>query len=95
MAYKLPIVVRGAGHDMYGRFTALDAVCVDLRGLTSVNVSEDNKTVRIGGGITHLQLAEELAGHGLQVPIGACANVGYTGWCLAGGMAMPKTGPIQ
>lgn len=85
LSQELPLVVRGGGHDMYGRFTALDAVCIDLRHLSSVNVSTDKKTVKVGGGITSIQLVEELAKHDLQVPIGSCGTVGFTGWCLVGG----------
>ena len=85
VAENLSPVVRGGAHDMYGRFTALDAVCIDLRYLSTVKVSGDRKTARIGGGITGLTLLEELAKHELQVPVGGCGFVGHTGWCMATG----------
>lgn len=81
-----PMVVRGGGHDMYGRFTAPGVVSVDLRKLNSVTVSGDKSTVRVGGGVTASRVLEELEKHGLQVPVGSCGSVGFTAWCLGGGL---------
>lgn len=85
VAEKLAPVVRAGAHDMFGRWTALDAVCIDLRYLSTIKVSDDKKTAKIGGGVTGLNLLEELAKHDLQVPVGGCGFVGYTGWCMATG----------
>ncbi|KAF4964816.1 hypothetical protein FZEAL_10835 [Fusarium zealandicum] len=82
---KLEPVVRGGGHDMFGRFSALDAVSIDLRDLTNVVVSPDKKTARVGGGATNYQVLEALNGHGLTAPVGSCGTVGFAGWCLCGG----------
>lgn len=79
------VVVRGAGHDLHGRFTASNAVSIDLRDLNSVSPSFDRKTVHIGGGSTARHILEELQPHNLQIPTGGCAQVGINGWSLIGG----------
>ncbi|KAL7912249.1 hypothetical protein GGI35DRAFT_310456 [Trichoderma velutinum] len=80
------MVVRGGGHDMFGRFSAHNAVVIDLRKLNAVVVSEDKSTVRVGGGVTASRVLDELEKHGLQVPVGSCGSVGFTSWCLVGGL---------
>lgn len=85
VAEKLAPVIRAGAHDMFGRWAALDAVCIDLRYLSTITVSDDKKTAKIGGGVTGLNLLEELAKHELQVPVGGCGFVGHTGWCMATG----------
>lgn len=85
VAANAQMVVRGGGHDVFGRSTVANAVTVDLRKLNSVTPSEDCKTARVGGGATSVQVLEALALHGLQVPVGTCGTVGYAGWCMVGG----------
>lgn len=80
------MVVRGGGHDTFGRFSAHNAVVIDLRKLNAVVVSEDKSTVRVGGGVTASRVLDELEKHGLQVPVGSCGSVGFTSWCLVGGL---------
>ncbi|KAH6976378.1 hypothetical protein BKA56DRAFT_589542 [Ilyonectria sp. MPI-CAGE-AT-0026] len=85
VAANAQMVVRGGGHDVFGRSTVANAVTVDLRKLNAVTPSEDCKTARVGGGATSVQVLEALAPHGLQVPVGTCGTVGYAGWCMVGG----------
>ncbi|KAJ4245444.1 hypothetical protein NW757_010101 [Fusarium falciforme] len=85
LSLKLEPVVRGGGHDMFGRFSALDAVCIDLRDLNTVTISPDKKTARVEGGATNYQVLEVLSKHGLTAPAGSCGTVGFVGWCLGGG----------
>ncbi|KAM5343337.1 hypothetical protein ACJ41O_014303 [Fusarium nematophilum] len=85
LSLKLEPVVRGGGHDMFGRFSALGAVSIDLRDLNSVTVSPDKKTARVGGGTTNHRVLEALSEHGLTAPAGSCGTVGFVGWCLGGG----------
>lgn len=89
IASKLPIVVRGAGHDVFGRFTTSNAVSIDLRNVNTVHLSADedngNITACIGGGATAAQVLEALAKHGFQVPVGACDEVVFASWALMGG----------
>lgn len=85
LSLKLDPVVRGGGHDMFGRFSALDAVSIDLRDLNTVTVSPDKKTARVGGGAKNYRVLEVLSKHELTAPTGSCGTVGFVGWCLAGG----------
>ena len=80
-----PVVVRGGGHDMFGRFTAAGAVSIDLRDINAVQVSSDKSFVSVGGGATGEHVLEVLQSHNLQVPIGSCGSVGFVGWSLVGG----------
>ncbi|KAH7161847.1 hypothetical protein EDB81DRAFT_683928 [Dactylonectria macrodidyma] len=83
--HKAQIVVRGGGHDIFGRSTVADGVTIDLRRLNSVTVSDSHDAAHVGGGATANQVLEALASQGLQVPVGSCGTVGYAGWCLVGG----------
>lgn len=85
LATSSSVVVRGGGHDCFGRFAVKGAVSIDLRKLNFVTVSEDKKTARVGGGVKATDLLGHLAKAGLQVPVGACGDVGFTSWCLIGG----------
>ncbi|TWU72885.1 hypothetical protein ED733_004143 [Metarhizium rileyi] len=86
LAVKLPVVVRGGGHDSYGRWTVAGAVLFDLRNLNKVTVDAQSQTARVYGGATILEVLEVLKEHDLQAAAGACGTVGYTGWALVGGM---------
>ncbi|KAK7429767.1 hypothetical protein QQZ08_003612 [Neonectria magnoliae] len=85
LSLNLEPVVRGRGHDVFGRFSAPGAVSIDLRDLTTVTVSSDKKTAKVGGGATNHGVLEALGEHGLTAPTGSCGMVGFTGWCLGGG----------
>lgn len=92
---RLPLVVRGGGHDMYGRYAAEGAVSIDLRDLNHVTIDpshatvDKNKqktTVWIQGGTTMLQALEVLEKNGLTVAVGTCGTVGFVGWSLIAGL---------
>lgn len=87
-----PLVIRGGGHDMFGRYAADGAVSIDLRDLNHVTVEERAATDRgqgtawVQGGTTMLQLQEVLEKHGQTAAMGNCGHVGFVGWCLIGGL---------
>lgn len=92
---RLPLVVRGGGHDMYGRYAAEGAVSIDLRDLNHVTIDpsharvDKNKqktTVWIQGGTTMLQALDVLEKNGLTVAVGTCGTVGFVGWSLIAGL---------
>lgn len=90
LACCLPFITRGRGHDVFGRFTRLNTVSIDLRNLNLVQVSPalqdgGSWTARVGGGATMEQVLQELAKYQLQTPIGACGDVGFVSWALIGG----------
>ncbi|KAK2595100.1 hypothetical protein QQS21_007185 [Conoideocrella luteorostrata] len=86
IASNLRIVVRGGGHDSFGRWTVAGAVLLDLRSLNKVVVNAKSQTACVFGGATILQVLESLQDKGFQAAAGACGTVGYAGWALVGGM---------
>lgn len=79
-------IVRGGGHDCHGRYTTAGAVSIDLRRMSFTTVAPGRKTATIGGGTTVLQLLTALEEQGLEAASPLCGDVGYTGWCLLGGL---------
>lgn len=85
VSLKQDVVVRGGGHDSWGRWTAAGATLLDLRNHNSVTVDAASQTARVAGGATHLQVLQALKAQGFQAACGACGTVGYAGWALIGG----------
>ncbi|KAL0934603.1 6-hydroxy-d-nicotine oxidase [Colletotrichum truncatum] len=82
----IPFGIRSGGHDMVAaQAQGKDGVIVDLRGLDSVVIAEDQRSVRVGGGTPSINLSKFLHTHRLLTPHGWCATVGITGWALGGG----------
>ncbi|KAH7130907.1 hypothetical protein EDB81DRAFT_845542 [Dactylonectria macrodidyma] len=67
---RIPLVIRGGGHDMWGRSLVEDGVVVDLRALNHVGVASDQTFARIGGGITGGALIKQLETLDLATPTG-------------------------
>lgn len=80
-----PFVVRTGGHDLEGRSTKPDMLQIDMREMNYVHVAPDKKTARVGGGILHAKLLEELAPHQLITATGTVGTVGYVSWATLGG----------
>jgi FAD/FMN-containing dehydrogenase len=84
-ANSIPFTVRSGGHDSWGRSAVSDALILDLRELDEMVLSEDKKSVKIGGGVISEILTKFLAPHGLVAVQGGCSSVGYTNWAATGG----------
>ncbi|TRX89925.1 hypothetical protein FHL15_009197 [Xylaria flabelliformis] len=78
-------VVRSGGHDCAGRSQVAGALSIDMRDIKYVNISADEKTATVGGGILFRDLAKALDARGLITPMGSVASVGYVGWATLGG----------
>ncbi|PVH83496.1 FAD-binding domain-containing protein [Cadophora sp. DSE1049] len=85
VANDLPLAVRSGGHDLFGRSIVPDAVILDIRELNSIKLSDDEKTVVIGGGIQTGDLVNFLDAKGLVTPASLAGIVGWAGWAFAGG----------
>lgn len=86
-ATVMPLSVRSGGHSFPGFGTNDDGVVVDLSRLASVEViDEERHLVRVGGGTTWGQVADELAPHGLAISSGDTRSVGVGGLTLSGGI---------
>ena len=82
---NIPITVRAGGHDLFGRSIVESALCIDMRAIDFVEIAQDKKSARIGGGIRFEKLAEDLSKEGLVCPFGTVPSVGYVGWASLGG----------
>ncbi|CAK7205385.1 hypothetical protein SEUCBS139899_008155 [Sporothrix eucalyptigena] len=85
VAERIPLTVRGGGHDLFGRCFATGAIAIDMRDIRSVHITADKKTATIGGGILATDLAGELGRHKLATAVGSAPTVGWVGWATHGG----------
>jgi hypothetical protein len=80
--------VRGGGHMWIpGASNSDGGVTVDLRGLNSVELSDDHSSVSVGGGATWDLIYNKLDPLGLAVAGGRVAGVGVSGLTLGGGIS--------
>ncbi len=85
IANKQEMTVRGRGHDSHGRYAKQGLVCIDMRKLDSLTLSDDKKTATIGAGNSSQKVLDDLAPHGLMAATGGCPDVGFCGWSMTGG----------
>ncbi|KAF5236413.1 hypothetical protein FAUST_6563 [Fusarium austroamericanum] len=81
----IPLGVRGGGHDVFGRGCIADSVTIDMRELDTQELSQDKKTVKVGGGITSKNLVGFLGSHNLCTSNGFAGEAGWTSWASWGG----------
>ena len=81
----LPLSIRSGGHDLWGRSVVHDAIILDIRELNQITLSEDKKSVTIGGGTQAGALVDLLDKHGLVTPSTLAGDVGHIGWAFMGG----------
>ncbi len=80
---RLPLSVRGGGHDWAGRALRDGGLVVDLTLMRSVEVS--GNVVVIEGGATNLDLVDAAEREGLTAVAGNVGAVGYAGLATGGG----------
>jgi FAD/FMN-containing dehydrogenase len=81
---KLPLSVLSGGHDSFRRSSAGKLV-LDMKEMDSFALSEDKKSIVVGGGVIFDNLVQFLDPYGLGVTIGGCPSVGVVGWATIGG----------
>jgi hypothetical protein len=83
---KLPVSIRGGGHNAGGLGVCDDGLVIDLSLIKYVRVDPEAGTVRVGGGCTWADVDHATHAFGLAVPCGIISTTGVGGLTLGGGM---------
>lgn len=83
---KLRIAVRSGGHNPTGASLRDGGICLDLSGLTDIQVDTTRQVASVQTGARAMQLVATLAQHDLTFPTAHCATVGMGGFLLGGGL---------
>src|SRR3954447_9427204 len=81
----MTVSVYGGGHGVTGAAVAEGSLCVDLRGMKTVDVDPESRTVRAAGGLTWGELDAATQAHGLAVTGGRVPSTGIAGLALGSG----------
>lgn len=82
---KLPIAIRGGGHNGPGLASVDDGLVIDLSTMKGVRVDPANRTVRVGPGCTTGDVDHATHAFGQAVPFGIISTTGVAGLTLSGG----------
>lgn len=82
---KLPIAIRGGGHNGPGLASVDDGLVIDLSTMIGVRVDPKNRTVRVGPGCTTGDVDHATHAFGQAVPFGVVSTTGVGGLTLSGG----------
>ena len=82
---RLPLSVRGGGHDWAGRALRPGGLVIDLTGMRQVAVDTETRTATVGGGATAREVIAAAAPYGLVAATGTCGSVGMAELTLVGG----------
>ncbi len=83
---KLPVAVRGGGHNGPGLGVVDGGLVIDLSRMNDVQVDPVKRTARVGGGAIWSQVDAATHAHGLATPSGIIASTGVGGLTLGGGL---------
>lgn len=82
---RVPVSVRGGGHNVSGNAIAEAGIVIDLSLMNSVQVDPAEKRVRVEGGAKLGDIDHETQQFGLAVPVGVVSRTGVGGLTLHGG----------
>ena len=82
---KLPVAIRGGGHNGPGLGSVDDGLVIDLSMMKGVRVDPARRTVRAGPGCVTGDLDHAAHPFGLAVPFGIISTTGIAGLTLSGG----------
>jgi len=83
---KLPLTVRGGGHNVAGHAVSDGGIMLDLSQMRAVSVDADQQTARVQGGATWGDVDKATQAHGLVTPGGLISDTGVAGLTLSGGI---------
>ena len=81
----LPLSIYGGGHGVTGSAVVDAGICVDLRGLTAIDVDPEARTVRAEAGLRWGALDAATQEHGLALTGGRASDTGLAGLALGSG----------
>jgi len=82
---KLPIAIRGGGHNGPGFGSIDDGLVIDLSSMKGIRVDPAARRVRVGPGCTSGDVDHATYPFGLAVPFGIVSSTGVAGLTLGGG----------
>src|SRR5499433_183352 len=84
--HKLPLSIRGGGHNAAGLGICDDGLVIDLSPIKYVRVDPKKRTVLVGGGALWGDVDHATHAFGLAVPAGIISTTGVAGLTLGGGI---------
>lgn len=84
-AHRLPLAVRGGGHNVSGSASCDGGMMLDMSRLKSVRVDPEGRTARAEPGLTWGEFDRETQAFGLATTGGICSQAGIAGVTLGGG----------
>lgn len=83
--HRLPVTVRGGGHNVAGRAIRDGALLLDLAALRTVAVNREARIATVQGGALWSDVDAATAAHGLATTGGLVSTTGVGGFTLGGG----------
>ncbi|MFZ0612632.1 MAG: FAD-binding oxidoreductase [Desulfobacterales bacterium] len=84
--HRLPVFVRGGGHNVAGVCLADNGFTIDLSPMRGIRVDPEKRTARVQGGAQLGDLDHETQAFGLAAPVGVVSATGVAGLTLHGGI---------
>lgn len=82
---KMPLAVRGGGHNIAGSALCDDGLVIDLSAMRSVQIEPTKRRAYVEGGATLRDFDHEAQAYGLATPLGINSTTGVAGLTLGGG----------